>query len=58
MFNPTLDIFILRFHFNTWDCEIDALLNFRGNMIYASLFFTFKIYMCCNSFSAHIDKIT
>jgi ABC-type uncharacterized transport system permease subunit len=31
-------IFILRFDYFAWNCEIGTLLNFRVNMIYASPF--------------------
>ena len=55
LFNPSLDIYILRFHFNAWDCEVDTLLNFRGNMIYASLFLTFvKKFICVAIHLVHI----
>jgi hypothetical protein len=40
-------IFILRFDYFAWKCEIGTLLNFRGNMIYASPLLTFVKNFTC-----------
>ena len=42
-------IFILRFDNFAWNCEIGTLLNFRGNIIYASSFLIFVKNFTCDA---------
>jgi hypothetical protein len=49
LFNSTPYIFILRFDNFAWKCETGTLLNFRGNMIYASPFLTFVKNFTCDA---------